>query len=760
MKRRILLLAASALLLVSGALAQIAQDPPGFAFPFNQSSYRMTSAFDLDRASGPRADYTGWRSGDPTAGNGHAYDQHTGTDTGMPNGTPLYAIANGTVTSRYQDFPTNDTSGGGNYIITSHSTGGHTYRVNFWHLDYQGALVGVGGSVTKGQHIANSNNTGNSTGPHLHYGISRSSATNNYTCGYYHGWWESGEFYWGDTRPCLVFVRVNSGPLNSRTGNTTAYPIITTMPANNVFVATQHNGWWRVLLPMPAAWVVEARTPAGALSGAYSETGAWTSDAARSNVIDLDDDANRTVRTALGSRYSTFSGTGGTDTATFRFTPTQSGTYRVLTTWPREANALGVTYRVAHSGGTSDVLLNQRGDASAAGSGLHADPYVIARNPYVGYHTTIGGQSIWNSYSPAGSGVSQGGPERLYRFTLPQSSSVSVRVDHLDYPTKDVDIHLLGSLSNTNCLVRNDWTFSYSASAGTYYISADTYQTASRATDYKLTVEFDDTTQLPDSWVAIGEYSFDRNVEYSVQVREQSVTGPADPTRPSRVYADAIKIVPVITHRSGFISSDAAFSSRVNTATTPICSVVVQADRLAGNDSRDISDYIEVPVHAAKGVGTVNFSPILAKIVTGQRLVVTERTADGWYRVDLTNASGATTGWISGRHLTIYNAPAATLVPSGTCSFNLPVASANVPAASTTGSFAVESPVCGWTATSNAAWLQVLGGSPGGGNGTVSYSVDPNPGAARVGTITVEGLTFTVQQAGATAIDDWRALEP
>jgi murein DD-endopeptidase MepM/ murein hydrolase activator NlpD len=664
MKRRFAALAAPLVALTTTSLAQLAQDPPGFAFPFNTATYRMTAAFDLDRAADTRADYTGWRSGDPTAGSGHAYDGHSGSDFGMPNGTPLYAIANGTVTARYQDFPTNDTSGGGNYIITSHAAGGHTYRVNFWHLDYQGALVGVGSSVTKGQQIAISNNTGNSTGPHLHYGISRSSATNNYTCPFYHGWWEAQEYYWGDTRPCLIFVRVNSGPLNCRTGNTTAYPVVATLPAGGVFVATQHNGWYRILLPMPPAWVVEARTPTGALSTAYSETGSWLNDAGRSTVADLDDSANRTVRAAAGSRYSTFSGTGGTQTATFRFTPPQRGTYRVLATWPRDANALGVGYSVTHLNGTSTVTLDQRGDASPVGAGTHASPFVIARNPYVGRHSTVGAESIWPSYSPAGSGISQGGPERLYRLLLPRASTVRVRVDHADYPTKDVDIHLLGSQSNSNCLARADWSFSHSAGAGTYFIAADTYQNPSRATDYTLTVELDDTTPMPDSWVLVGEYAFDRAVEYTVQVRQQGVTGPADPSRPGRVYADAIKIVPVITHRSVFISSDASLSSRVNTATTPVCSVVVHADSLAGNDSRDIADYIEVPVHASKGTGATNSSPIVAKAVTGHRFVVTERTPDGWYRVHLTNATGATSGWVSGRNLTIYNAGAATLVPA------------------------------------------------------------------------------------------------
>ncbi|MCX6622477.1 MAG: BACON domain-containing protein [Acidobacteria bacterium] len=56
---------------------------------------------------------------------------------------------------------------------------------------------------------------------------------------------------------------------------------------------------------------------------------------------------------------------------------------------------------------------------------------------------------------------------------------------------------------------------------------------------------------------------------------------------------------------------------------------------------------------------------------------------------------------------------------------------------------------CSWAAASNAAWITVTGGASGAGNGTVAYSVAVNPGAARAGTITVAGQTFTVTQAAA-----------
>ncbi len=55
---------------------------------------------------------------------------------------------------------------------------------------------------------------------------------------------------------------------------------------------------------------------------------------------------------------------------------------------------------------------------------------------------------------------------------------------------------------------------------------------------------------------------------------------------------------------------------------------------------------------------------------------------------------------------------------------------------------------CGWTAVSNVPWVMITLGANGSGNGVVSYSVLANPGAARTGTLSIAGQTFTVNQAG------------
>jgi hypothetical protein len=55
---------------------------------------------------------------------------------------------------------------------------------------------------------------------------------------------------------------------------------------------------------------------------------------------------------------------------------------------------------------------------------------------------------------------------------------------------------------------------------------------------------------------------------------------------------------------------------------------------------------------------------------------------------------------------------------------------------------------CGWQAVSNDAWIMITAGSTGTGNGSVAYHVAVNEtGSPRVGTLTIAGLTFTVNQS-------------
>ena len=85
---------------------------------------------------------------------------HTGTDIAAPSGTPIKAVASGTVTfaARSGSY--------GNLIKISHENG-----VETWYGHCSELYATEGQQVEAGEVIAAVGSTGNSTGPHLHLEI-------------------------------------------------------------------------------------------------------------------------------------------------------------------------------------------------------------------------------------------------------------------------------------------------------------------------------------------------------------------------------------------------------------------------------------------------------------------------------------------------------------------------------------------------------------------------------------------------------------
>ena len=83
------------------------------------------------------------------------------------------------------------------------------------------------------------------------------------------------------------------------------------------------------------------------------------------------------------------------------------------------------------------------------------------------------------------------------------------------------------------------------------------------------------------------------------------------------------------------------------------------------------------------------------------------------------------------------------------CAFTLAAAEAPAGAGGGAGavSFTATNTACPWSAASNVGWMSVEPPSSGAGSSSITYSVLPNAGPARVGTLTIGGRTFTVNQA-------------
>lgn len=84
------------------------------------------------------------------------------------------------------------------------------------------------------------------------------------------------------------------------------------------------------------------------------------------------------------------------------------------------------------------------------------------------------------------------------------------------------------------------------------------------------------------------------------------------------------------------------------------------------------------------------------------------------------------------------------------CDVALSALSVAVEAGGGTGSVRVltTSGGCRWTSESQAPWIAITSGADGWGSGEVHFSVQPNPGAARTGTLRIGARAFTVNQAG------------
>ncbi|MFE0101462.1 M23 family metallopeptidase [Streptomyces sp. NPDC059009] len=91
--------------------------------------------------------------------------KHSGQDFAVPVGTPVSAVHGGTVVKAGGNGA-GDGPAYGNAIVIKHSDGTYSQYAHLSRVD-----VRIGQAVGTGQQIALSGNTGNSSGPHLHFEI-------------------------------------------------------------------------------------------------------------------------------------------------------------------------------------------------------------------------------------------------------------------------------------------------------------------------------------------------------------------------------------------------------------------------------------------------------------------------------------------------------------------------------------------------------------------------------------------------------------
>jgi hypothetical protein len=89
--------------------------------------------------------------------------------------------------------------------------------------------------------------------------------------------------------------------------------------------------------------------------------------------------------------------------------------------------------------------------------------------------------------------------------------------------------------------------------------------------------------------------------------------------------------------------------------------------------------------------------------------------------------------------------------PGSSCTYSVSPGGQGFAAAGGYGSIVITTGAgCPWIVTGTPSWISIPYASTGTGNWTVTYQVAATSGAARSGTITIAGLSFTVEQASAS----------
>lgn len=141
--------------------------------PSNQAVYgdRVFSSptCDCRRGSCLRTSHFGRRASFKTLNGKRASTQHQGLDIAGGAGTPIIAAADGCVSRKL----TNRASGYGLTVYLDHGGG---LTTQYSHLQSFSSKVQVGQCFKRGDVIAYMGQTGNATGPHLHFGVLKNGA--------------------------------------------------------------------------------------------------------------------------------------------------------------------------------------------------------------------------------------------------------------------------------------------------------------------------------------------------------------------------------------------------------------------------------------------------------------------------------------------------------------------------------------------------------------------------------------------------------
>ena len=158
---------------------------------------------------------------------------HTGIDYALYVGTPVLAALSGKVIRA-----AHLAAGYGSHVILEHAGGLQTVYAHLSSIS-----VTVGDTVSEGEEIGRSGNTGNTTGPHLHFEVRRSGKPT-----------DPEELLNGSIRTAKGCQRVAVPLLYVRSGPGTEYAIVGSLKRGEIVspLETQETRWMKI---GPGRWI-------------------------------------------------------------------------------------------------------------------------------------------------------------------------------------------------------------------------------------------------------------------------------------------------------------------------------------------------------------------------------------------------------------------------------------------------------------------------------------------------------------------------
>ena len=320
--------------------------------------------------------------------------------------------------------------------------------------------------------------------------------------------------------------------------------------------------------------------------------------------------------------------------------------------------------------------------------------------------------------------------------------TVLVNGDTMFEPNEAFTVHLSGSIGATISDADGAGTITNDDSAPTLAVDDVSHGEGNAGTTpYTFTVTKTGTTALSSSvnFTTVDSTATIANSDYQFQSGTLNF-----------LATDTSKQVTVLVNGDTTVEPDEAFTIHLSGASG---ATIIDADGTGAiiNDDCSISLSSNSESFApAGGAGSVTLTTTSActwtAVSNNPSFINITSGSSGSGNGTVNYSVGANTGPARMGTMTIA-AQTFTVTQDSGCIFMLGSTNQNFVAAGGMNSvFVMTATGCTWNAVSNAGFITIDSGSSGSGNGTVNYSVSANTGPARMGAMTIAGITFTVTQ--------------